>query len=188
MTHDLQLTARISRYPHLCPCLLSAVQSKYLAISWHPPPVQNTSTYLREGAAPKRQRSSCRPYPPPPQPQEPAAPKVKQRALPPSSLPPPPPPPDLSILQSAKACHGSASCDPFPPPPLSPILTVLEEREVGLLPWGGGRRRAKLGKVEKQGRKGELDMNTSWKTLMNQIQKGVKLKPVSSQRMNDSSC
>uniref|UniRef100_H3CIL6 WH2 domain-containing protein n=1 Tax=Tetraodon nigroviridis TaxID=99883 RepID=H3CIL6_TETNG len=61
-----------------------------------------------------------------------------------------------------------------------PIFQVLERNKDSALPLEGTRKGVQLGKHGSG-----LDMNTAWKTLMEQIQQGVKLRPVLSHQNSD---
>lgn len=97
-----------------------------------------------------------------------------------SSSPPWPPPP--AFLPNGPAGEGGCGTlfhdvPSHPPPPL-PILPVLTEGRYCPLALERKRRGIKLRKVEQQSC--ELDINTARQTLLGEIQRGIKLKPVSS--------
>lgn len=128
--------------------------------------------------AKRRAPSPPFPFPPPSETQQPAALSIKRRAL------SPPPPFFPPTLQTAEGSGGNLAHDSPPPPlpPLNPLpplsnLPLLDEDGDGVL-TPEEICRVKLRKIEKQSC--ELDMSSAWTTLIQQIQQGVKLKPVSS--------
>lgn len=97
-----------------------------------------------------------------------------------SSSPPWPPPPDfLPNGPAGESGGGTLLHDHLShPAPPSPIRPVLNEGRCPPLALERDRRGVKLRKVEQQSC--ELDSNIARQTLLEEIQRGIKLKPVSS--------
>lgn len=95
---------------------------------------------------------------------------------------PPPWPPLPVFLPNGPAGEGGFGPvfhdNPSQPPPSLPILTVLIEGRYCSLELERSKKGVKLRKVEQQSC--EVDINTARQTLLKEIQRGIKLKPVSS--------